>query len=39
MLLKRAYTRDDFQRFIATSGFKNVDIQQTTIGFDIWLRK
>ncbi len=39
MLLKRAYTRDDFQRFIATSGFQNVDIQQTTIGFDIWLRK
>ncbi len=39
MLLKRAYTRENFQAFIAASGFQDVDIQDTLIGFEIWLRK
>jgi|SRR5580658_3635428 ubiquinone/menaquinone biosynthesis C-methylase UbiE len=39
MLLKRAYTRDEFNRFISESGFADFDIQQGPIGFEIWLRK
>jgi ubiquinone/menaquinone biosynthesis C-methylase UbiE len=39
MLLKRAYTRQDFDRFIAASGFPSYDIQEMNLGFDITLRK
>jgi ubiquinone/menaquinone biosynthesis C-methylase UbiE len=37
MLLKRAYTRDEFNQFISESGFENFDIQEVPIGFEIWL--
>ena len=39
MLLKRAYTRDEFNQFISESGFENFDIQEVPIGFEIWLSK
>jgi ubiquinone/menaquinone biosynthesis C-methylase UbiE len=39
MLLKRAYTKEEFKRFIAESGFEKSDIQQTAIGFEITLAK
>lgn len=39
MLLKRAYTRGEFEQFIAKSGFPPADIRETPIGFEIWLRK
>jgi ubiquinone/menaquinone biosynthesis C-methylase UbiE len=37
MLLKRAYTRSEFEQFISKSGFENCDIQEKPIGFEIWL--
>ena len=39
MLLKRAYTREDFQQFIAQSGFRSSEIQQKDLGFEITLVK
>lgn len=39
MLLRRAYTRQDFERFIAESGFTSYDIQEMNLGFDITLTK
>jgi ubiquinone/menaquinone biosynthesis C-methylase UbiE len=39
MLLKRAYTKDEFARFIAESGFQKYDIQETTLGLEISLVK
>lgn len=39
MLLKRAYTRQDFEKFIAESAFTSYDIQQMDLGFDITLTK
>jgi ubiquinone/menaquinone biosynthesis C-methylase UbiE len=38
-LLKRAYTKDDFTRFIADSGFEKSEIREEPIGFEIWLVK
>jgi ubiquinone/menaquinone biosynthesis C-methylase UbiE len=39
MLLKRAYTRPEFEKFIAESGFKNHDIREANVGFEITLVK
>ena len=39
MLLKRAYTRPEFEKFIAESGFKNYDIREANVGFKITLVK
>jgi ubiquinone/menaquinone biosynthesis C-methylase UbiE len=39
MLLKRAYTEDEFRAFIAQTGFKKVDIQRDLIGLEVWLEK
>lgn len=39
MLLKRAYTREEFERFISESGFQNCEIEETPIGFEISLFK
>ena len=39
MLLKRAYARQQFSEFIAAAPFAQVDIDETLIGYDIWLRK
>ena len=37
MLLKRAYTREQFQCFIASSGFPNCQIDEAPVGFEITL--
>jgi ubiquinone/menaquinone biosynthesis C-methylase UbiE len=39
MLLKRAYTRPEFERFIAESGWQNPRIDDAPIGFEITLTK
>ena len=39
MLLKRAYTREDFERFIAESGFQKSEIADAPVGFEITLFK
>jgi len=39
MLLKRAYTREQFERFIARNGFQNARIEETSVGFEISLIK
>ena len=39
MLLKRAYTREDFERFIAESGFQCPRLDETPVGFEITLLK
>jgi ubiquinone/menaquinone biosynthesis C-methylase UbiE len=39
MLLKRAYTRPEFEKFIAESGFTNYDIREANVGFEITLAK
>jgi ubiquinone/menaquinone biosynthesis C-methylase UbiE len=39
MLLKRAYTRQDFERFIAESGFQRFEIGEAPVGFEITLNK
>ena len=38
-LRKRAYSSNDIQRMAATTPFDTADIRETSIGFDIWLRK
>jgi ubiquinone/menaquinone biosynthesis C-methylase UbiE len=37
MLLKRAYTREEFQKFIADSGFTSYFIRDENVGFEITL--
>jgi len=39
MLLKRAYTKSEFEKFIAASGFEQFHIQETALGFEISLVK
>jgi ubiquinone/menaquinone biosynthesis C-methylase UbiE len=39
MLIRRAYTKQQFQNFIAESGFGKSEIQETPIGFEITLVK
>lgn len=39
MLLKRAYTKADFERFIAESGFQKFKIADAPVGFEITLVK
>jgi ubiquinone/menaquinone biosynthesis C-methylase UbiE len=39
MLLKRAYTRSEFERFLSQTQFGKVDIQESPTGLDIWLQK
>jgi ubiquinone/menaquinone biosynthesis C-methylase UbiE len=39
MLLKRAYRREDFERFIAESGFTRSEIAEAPIGFEVTLWK
>jgi ubiquinone/menaquinone biosynthesis C-methylase UbiE len=39
MLLKRAYTRDEFQAMIHQAGFADYDIRDARLGFEIWLMK
>jgi hypothetical protein len=39
MLLKRAYTREEFQRMICETGWQGYDIVQTPVELDITLVK
>jgi ubiquinone/menaquinone biosynthesis C-methylase UbiE len=39
MLLKRAYTKDDFDQFLAKTRFRKGDIREDMIGLEVWLRK
>jgi ubiquinone/menaquinone biosynthesis C-methylase UbiE len=39
MLLKRAYTREQFQEMLWEVNFSNVEINEDTMGFEIWLTK
>jgi coenzyme PQQ precursor peptide PqqA len=39
MLLKRAYTKAQFERFISESGFSAPKIDETPVGFEITLAK
>ncbi|HTU33847.1 MAG TPA: class I SAM-dependent methyltransferase [Candidatus Acidoferrum sp.] len=39
MLIKRAYTREQFEQFIAQSGFEKSDIQANPVGYEITLSK
>lgn len=39
MLLKRAYTRPEFERMIAESGWQSYEIQDAPVGFEISLQK
>jgi ubiquinone/menaquinone biosynthesis C-methylase UbiE len=39
MLLKRAYTREQFQEMLWEVNFSNVEINEDAMGFEIWLTK
>lgn len=39
MLVRRAYTREQFEQFIAQSGFAKSDIQANPVGYEITLSK
>jgi len=39
LLLKRAYTRSEFENFVAQTEFHHADIQENGTGFEITLRK
>jgi ubiquinone/menaquinone biosynthesis C-methylase UbiE len=39
MLLKNAYTRQQFQQMLAQASFRSVDIREVDIGFEISMRK
>jgi ubiquinone/menaquinone biosynthesis C-methylase UbiE len=39
MLLKRAYTRAEFEIFVAQTEFHRADIKENSLGLEIWLHK
>lgn len=39
MMLKTAYTKQQFQQMLAQANFSSVDIQESDIGFEIWMTK
>lgn len=39
MLLKNAYSKEQFQQMLAQAGFRSVDIQEADIGFEISMTK
>ena len=39
MLLKRAYTRSEFEKFVSQTAFDRVDIRETPTGLEISLQK
>jgi ubiquinone/menaquinone biosynthesis C-methylase UbiE len=39
MLLKRAYTRREFEELIAETKFNGIEIRDDLIGLEIWLTK
>lgn len=39
MLLKRAYTRSDFEAFFSQAPYRSARINESALGFEIWLEK
>ena len=39
MLIKRAYTKAQFEEFFAQTQFRSVSIDESPLGFEIWLEK
>jgi hypothetical protein len=39
MLLKRAYTRSEFEQFLSQTQFRKVDIRESLTGLEVWLEK
>jgi ubiquinone/menaquinone biosynthesis C-methylase UbiE len=39
MLLKRAYTKSEFEQFFAQARFRSVDVQTNLIGVEVWAEK
>jgi ubiquinone/menaquinone biosynthesis C-methylase UbiE len=39
MLLKRAYTKKEFEQFLAQTKFGSFEIRESLIGLEIWLDK
>jgi ubiquinone/menaquinone biosynthesis C-methylase UbiE len=39
MLLKRAYTKREFEQLLTQTQFRSIGIEETLIGMDIWLEK
>jgi len=39
MLLKRAYTKREFEQLLTQTQFRSIKIEETLIGMDIWLEK
>jgi ubiquinone/menaquinone biosynthesis C-methylase UbiE len=39
MLLKRAYTAEEFEKMLATIGFAQSEIRSTEIGMEVWFEK
>jgi hypothetical protein len=39
MLVKRAYTKDEFRELVSRSRFKTCQIQEDTVGLEVWLEK
>jgi hypothetical protein len=39
MLLKSAYTREQFEEMLAQASFRSFDIQEVDIGFEIFMTK
>jgi len=39
MLLKRAYTKSDFEELFRRTKFRSVEMEERGIGLDVWLQK
>ena len=39
MLLRRAYTKSELERFVSETDFQTVDIRESAIGLEVWLGK
>jgi ubiquinone/menaquinone biosynthesis C-methylase UbiE len=39
MLLKRAYTKREFEQLLTQTQFRSIGIEETPIGMDVWLEK
>ena len=39
MLLKRAYTKREFEQFLSQTKFESIEINQDPIGLEVWLRR
>jgi ubiquinone/menaquinone biosynthesis C-methylase UbiE len=39
VLLRRAYTKEQFEKFVAQTEFREAEIRQDLIGLEIWLQK